>query len=605
MPTCPNGHQSGSDDWCEVCGHRMAGAVPPPPPPPPGGGYGFPPPARPGNGPSAEAELCPQCRTPREGGAPFCEECRWNFLTNTATSYTPAAPRPSNPGPSPAARFQQPPPGPTYGGDSYEYQGSRPSQINRPAEPIPPFGGEPTNRSGRPGGAAGPGGAGGPGGPNGPGGFGGERQQGGPGGPGGAQGFGGERQGGPGGPGGPGGQGSQGFGNERQGGPGGPGGSQGFGNERQGGPGGSQGFGGERQGGGPAPFGGNDPSGPPRPFGNEPSGPPPPPPFGNEASGRRPFGNEQPPGPGGQFGNERPGQGDFGGGRPGAFGGERQGGGPGGPGGAQGFGNDPSSPPRPYGNEPSNPQGPPNFGPDPSGPVPPPPGPTPLAGPGQTSGAPQAFQQSAPPAPPGFPQETSRPQQGGPSFGGGGDDWVISPPTPGSLGDPGGPGGPGQGGGGYGYPQPGSTQAPPPPRPAYQQQPTTWLATIGPDREYFMAMMQRSGPEAAGLNLPAYSPEQQRQLIGNQITIGRRRHSTGESPDIDLSVPPEDPGVSHQHAVLVQQPDGSWAVVDQNSTNGTTVNGGEEPIQPFVPVPLQDGDRVHVGAWTTITVRRG
>ncbi|MCZ0206550.1 phosphopeptide-binding protein, partial [Streptomyces sp. UMAF16] len=46
MPTCPNGHQSGSDDWCEVCGHRMAGAVPPPPPPPPGaGGYGFPPPA--------------------------------------------------------------------------------------------------------------------------------------------------------------------------------------------------------------------------------------------------------------------------------------------------------------------------------------------------------------------------------------------------------------------------------------------------------------------------------------------------------------------------------------------------------------------------------
>jgi hypothetical protein len=24
-----------------------------------------------------------------------------------------------------------------------------------------------------------------------------------------------------------------------------------------------------------------------------------------------------------------------------------------------------------------------------------------------------------------------------------------------------------------------------------------------------------------------------------------------------------------------------------------------------VPVPLQDGDRVHVGAWTTITIRRG
>ncbi len=132
-----------------------------------------------------------------------------------------------------------------------------------------------------------------------------------------------------------------------------------------------------------------------------------------------------------------------------------------------------------------------------------------------------------------------------------------------------------------------------------------WTAVIGPDREYFMAMMHRSGPEASGLNLPAYSPDKHLPLQGNQISIGRRRHSTGESPDVDLSVPPEDPGVSHQHAVLVQQPDGSWAVVDQNSTNGTTINGGEEPIQPYVPVQLQEGDRVHVGAWTTITIRRG
>ncbi|MYQ94774.1 phosphopeptide-binding protein, partial [Streptomyces sp. SID4946] len=142
MPTCPNGHQSGSDDWCEVCGHRMAGAVPPPPPPrrpavtapaPGAGRQGARPPAATG-----EAELCPQCRTPREGGAPFCEECRWNFLTNTATSYTPAAPRPTG-GP----HFQSPNT-PFGGGDGFEYQGSRPSQVNRPAEPIPSFGSEPS-----------------------------------------------------------------------------------------------------------------------------------------------------------------------------------------------------------------------------------------------------------------------------------------------------------------------------------------------------------------------------------------------------------------------------------------------------------------------------
>ncbi|MEU8788837.1 FHA domain-containing protein [Streptomyces sp. NPDC048643] len=461
MPTCPNGHQSGSDDWCEVCGHRMAGAVPPLPPPPPGAGYGYPPPGSPQQGggrshlsavPDGEPELCPQCRTPREGAAPFCEECRWNYLTNTATSYTPAAPRPT--------------------GSS-------------------------------------------PGGPGGPSPFGGPARPGGPGGPG--------QQGGPG----------------PQGGPGNQGGPPRF--QQQGQPGGQ---------GGPGPGGpGHDP------FDYQSSRP---------SQMNRPA-EPIPPGPPGQ---------QYGG--PSAFGGDPA------------FGGD---------------QG---YGADPARPVPPP-GPTP-GGQGapqqaytQQPGAPFT-QQPAAPFTQGRPPQQGGPQSGGPGFGGD-DDWVIPPPTGGS---PGGQGGPGQGGGGYGYPQPGATQAPP--GPGYQQQqqqPLSWSATIGPDREYFMAMMQRSGPEAAGLNLPAYSPEQQRPLTGNQLTIGRRRHSTGDTPDIDLSVPPEDPGVSHQHAVLVQQPDGGWAVVDQNSTNGTTVNGGEEPIQPFVPVPLQDGDRVHVGAWTTITIRRG
>ncbi|MQS10537.1 forkhead-associated protein, partial [Streptomyces sp. IF17] len=45
MPTCPNGHRSTADDWCEVCGHRMpsdTGPIPPPGQPAPGG-YGYPP----------------------------------------------------------------------------------------------------------------------------------------------------------------------------------------------------------------------------------------------------------------------------------------------------------------------------------------------------------------------------------------------------------------------------------------------------------------------------------------------------------------------------------------------------------------------------------
>ncbi|MFD9522643.1 FHA domain-containing protein [Streptomyces sp. NPDC059979] len=329
MPTCPNGHQSASDDWCEVCGHRMAASEGPPAVP--SYGYGFPPSA---GDPTAQAELCPQCRTPREAMAPFCEECRYNFLTRSATSYAPPAP---DPGPQAtgvgAGPGAPPPPVPapgTYAQDHFEYQGSRPSRVNRPAEPLqreddwllPPPAHEPQR---------------------------------------------------------------------------------------------------------------------------EYQAPP------------QPQYQQQPP------------------------------------------------PQQQY-------QAPPQ----------------------------QQYQQQPP------QQHQSFPMQGG-----------------------------------------------------------AWTATIGPDRSYFMAMMQRSGPEAAGLNLPAYSPEQHLPLSGGQITIGRRRASTGESPDIDLSVPPEDPGVSHQHAVLVQQPDLSWAVVDQNSTNGTTINGGEDPIQPYVPVPLSDGDRVHVGAWTTITIRRG
>ncbi|MEU4274162.1 FHA domain-containing protein [Streptomyces tanashiensis] len=453
MPTCPNGHQSVSDDWCEVCGHRMAGAgaptgaVPPPPPPPPPA-YGYPGPGGPGQPPmgpppgapggpggpgapqgapggfgpgapaapggfgpggdpnaTAQAELCPQCRTPREHMAPFCEECRWNFLTNTATSYTPLAPHnvpPQQPGPPPGLNlppgFQSPPPAPPQHQppqqpDPFGYQGSRPSQVNRPAEPL---GAEPTHHQ--------------------------------------------------------------------------------------------------------AP--------PQRPQAQQ----SPPPPAYLQAPAQAPA----PPAP------------------------------------SQPRADDDwvLSPPSQH----QAPQAPPHQ-------------------------APQAPPHQAPPPPQQHQAPQPPPHQGPPSHQG-------PPPH-------------------QGPPQHQGQQPPQQFQPPRQQQPLTWSAVIGPDREYFMAMMQRSGPEATGLNLPAYSPDKHLPLQGNQVSIGRRRHSTGESPDIDLSVPPEDPGVSHQHAVLVQQPDGSWAVVDQNSTNGTTVNGGEEPIQPYVPVQLQDGDRVHVGAWTTITIRLG
>jgi hypothetical protein len=132
-----------------------------------------------------------------------------------------------------------------------------------------------------------------------------------------------------------------------------------------------------------------------------------------------------------------------------------------------------------------------------------------------------------------------------------------------------------------------------------------WVAVITADREYFTDMMARSGPEASGLFFPPYCPERRIPITGRgQLRIGRRSQHRGTVPEIDLSVPPEDPGASHQHALLAEQPDGSWVLVDQDSTNGTTMNGGAEPIAPHTAIALNDGDRIHLGAWTTITLHR-
>jgi predicted component of type VI protein secretion system len=55
--------------------------------------------------------------------------------------------------------------------------------------------------------------------------------------------------------------------------------------------------------------------------------------------------------------------------------------------------------------------------------------------------------------------------------------------------------------------------------------------------------------------------------------------------------------------VLIAAPDGSWAVLDPGSANGTLVNGTEIPTG--VEVPLHEGDRINLGGWTAITVQRG
>ncbi len=124
-----------------------------------------------------------------------------------------------------------------------------------------------------------------------------------------------------------------------------------------------------------------------------------------------------------------------------------------------------------------------------------------------------------------------------------------------------------------------------------------WELVATADREYYETV------ESDGIDFPATSRPRTFALDGDEVRIGRRSTSRGIEPEVDLTEPPEDTGISRLHAVLVRADDGSYALVDRGSTNGTTVNDSTEPIAPGVTVPLADGDRVHVGAWTTLTIR--
>lgn len=81
--TCPDGHVSTSDDYCDVCGAPIVAS---------GGAAANPTPAQPvasastpASGPSAPAAevSCPNCSVPNPPEALFCEACGYDFTTGT------------------------------------------------------------------------------------------------------------------------------------------------------------------------------------------------------------------------------------------------------------------------------------------------------------------------------------------------------------------------------------------------------------------------------------------------------------------------------------------------------------------------------------------
>lgn len=137
-----------------------------------------------------------------------------------------------------------------------------------------------------------------------------------------------------------------------------------------------------------------------------------------------------------------------------------------------------------------------------------------------------------------------------------------------------------------------------PPDPA-----ATWTAVVAADRAYFDSVQAADEAEGGQILFPDRYPERRFRLAGTEVRIGRRSVSRRIEPEIDLAGPTLDPGVSRLHAVLTAGPDGTWSVTDAGSDNGIRVNGRDVP--PDEAVPLSHGDRIHLGAWTVITITRG
>jgi len=136
--------------------------------------------------------------------------------------------------------------------------------------------------------------------------------------------------------------------------------------------------------------------------------------------------------------------------------------------------------------------------------------------------------------------------------------------------------------------------APQAPRPSMPSA-AAWTAVVSAD-----SVQATNRPGAGGISFPDHCPQRRFRLEGAEVRVGRLSAHSGVDPEIDLTGPPSDPGVSRLHAVLLEAADGSWSVVDPGSANGTLVNGTEIPRREIVP--LRDGDRVHLGAWTELRI---
>ncbi|MFF2830489.1 FHA domain-containing protein [Cellulosimicrobium cellulans] len=157
-------------------------------------------------------------------------------------------------------------------------------------------------------------------------------------------------------------------------------------------------------------------------------------------------------------------------------------------------------------------------------------------------------------------------------------------PEAGAAGEPAAPGEPASSG----------THLPTPPVPG----PDQWVVEIWIDPDWYTAQQPEDPMPSAGL--PGLVVLRERSVL-----VGRPSVSRGIHPQVDCGA---DTGVSRRHCQL--STDGQrWWVEDLQSSNGTYVSPAGEPL-PTDPIPagqrreLSDGDRIYLGAWTRLVVRK-
>jgi hypothetical protein len=125
-----------------------------------------------------------------------------------------------------------------------------------------------------------------------------------------------------------------------------------------------------------------------------------------------------------------------------------------------------------------------------------------------------------------------------------------------------------------------------------------WVAEIWVDPDWYAHERPEDPMPSAGL--PGLVTLRRRSLL-----VGRPSQSRGIRPDVDCG---SDPGVSRRHCQLTT--DGQrWWVEDLGSSNGTFVAAAGEPL-PDTPLTqgvrreLEESDRVFIGAWTRLVIRK-